>query len=161
VRSAGRFVRLDSLKAHLHRSNYGLDQAFLNMNPQVFGGKSLEVLTRLCKKLSYLEITSTGHLGDSLLAALPKAQNLRVLRVKGAEMLLLSVAKALSFCPQLQTAEFYVVKQVQMNARAMWPQLDSLESLRLEIKGSFGQDPINLVRTFIPRDFSHNIADNT
>lgn len=146
VRSARRFVRLDSLKAHLRRSNYELDRAFLNMNPQVFGDKGLEVLTRLCKRLSYLETTSTGYLGTSLLSALPKAQNLRYLVIKGAEMPLLSVVKALSSCPQLQTAEFHVVKY---STHVIWPQLDSLISLRLELRGHCNQDPFYLVCTFL------------
>jgi hypothetical protein len=148
VRSAQCFVRLDSLKAHLRRSNYGLERAFLNFNPQVFGGKSLEVLTRLCKRLSYLEITSTGYLGASLLAALPKAQNLRSLIIKGAEMPILSVAKALRSCPQLHTAEFHVIKSAPMNTQVTWPQMDSLTSLRLNIRGQHHRDPFCLVRTF-------------
>jgi hypothetical protein len=148
VRSARRFVRLDSLKAHLRRSNYGLDKAFLNMNPQVFSGKSLEVLTRLCKRLSYLEITSTGYLGDSLLSALPKAQNLRILIIKGAEIPLSSVVKALNSCPQLQTAEFHVIKSLAMNTQVIWPQMDSLTSLRLALRGHCLPDPFHLVRTF-------------
>jgi len=148
VRSARRFVRLDSLKAHLRRSNYGLDKAFLNMNPQVFSGKCLEVLTRLCKRLSYLEITSTGYLSDSLLSALPKAQNLRVLIIKGTEIPLSSVVKALNSCPQLQTAEFHVIKSLTMNTQVIWPQMDSLISLRLALRRHCLPDPFHLVRTF-------------
>jgi hypothetical protein len=105
--------------------------AFLTANPQVFNSSNLEVLTRLSKKLSYLEISSAGYFGNSLLTALPKAQNLRVLKVLNAKMSLLSVTKALSFCPQLQTAEFDAVKLTPVDSRAMWPQLDSLISLRL------------------------------
>jgi hypothetical protein len=97
------------------------------MNPQVFNSSNLEVLTRLSKKLSYLEISSAGYFGNSLLTALPKAQNLRVLKVLNAKMSLLSVTKALSFCPQLQIAEFDAVQLTPVNSRAMWPQLQIAE----------------------------------
>lgn len=147
MRSARRFVRLDSLKAYLRRSNYDLNRAFLNMSPQILGSKSLEVLTRLCKRLNYLEITSTSYLSDSLLTALPKAQNLRILIVKDAEMPLLSVVKALGFCPQLQTAEFHQVKPATQNAQIIWPHMDSLTSLRLKIGGCLHPDPFCIVRT--------------
>ncbi len=148
LRSARRYVRLDSLKVHLRRSNYGLERAILTTNPQIFGSSNIQVLTRLSKKLSHLEITSGGYLGNSLLDALPKAENLRVLIVKGAQMPLLSVVRALSFCPGLQTAEFKVVIPPRMNDLAIWPQRDSLESLRLTIQGIFGHNRMNLVRTF-------------
>jgi F-box/TPR repeat protein Pof3 len=150
VRSARRLVSLRSLKAHLRRSNYCLNRAFLTMNHQVFNGRNLEFLTQSCKQLDYMEITSFGSLGDSLLAVLPKAQSLRTLIIKRAEVSLSSVVKALSCCPQLQVAEFYHVTVTSWDDWVVWPQLNSLTSLRIEI---WGQEGFNLVCSFLARQF--------
>lgn len=151
LRSSRRLVRLDSLKAHLRRSNYRLDRAFLNMNPKIFNSKHLEVLTKSCRELSFLELSPVGYLGDSLLTALPEAQNLRTLIVREAEMLLYFVVKVLGLCPRLQTVEFDHVRAAPGNDRVEWPPLHSLISLELVIWGVWDSDPLNLVRTFLAR----------
>lgn len=150
VRSARRPVSQGSLRAYLRRSNYGLNRAFLAVNHQVFSAKNLEILTRSCKQLSYMEIDSTGPLGDSLLAALPQARSLRTLIIKRSELTISSVAKALGYCPQLQMAEFFNVRVIPGDDRAMWPQHDSLESLRINLLGHHGPFALSLVCLGLP-----------
>jgi hypothetical protein len=101
-----------------------------------------------------MEITSTGSLGDSLLAALPKAQNLRSLIIKKAEVPIDAVTKALSCCPQLEVAEFDHVK-INSMIHPPWPQLDSLVSLRIGLSGPYSSLVLNLVCSFQARETPH------
>jgi len=148
LRSARRYIRLESLKANLRRSNYRLETAILTANPVIFNGSNIEVLSRLSPKLNRLEISYAGYFGDSLLAALPNTRNLRVLKISGAKMSLFSVVKALSLCPQLQRAEINAVMLPQTNPGITWPQLNSLTSLRLEFQGDRLATTLNLVCTY-------------
>ena len=144
-RNARRLVRLDSLQVHLRRSNYKLDRAIINMNRSLSSAKHLEYITRTCKHLKYLELLSVGFLGDSLLAALPKAGGLRTLMIRGSEMTLHSVVEALANCPQLENFECDSVKLAHW-IQPQWPQLNSLRSLKLASRGSSEMDPMDLVR---------------
>jgi hypothetical protein len=128
------------------------------MTQQIFSGKNLEFVTHSCKQLVYMEITSTGPLGDSLLAALPRAQNLQTLIIKRAEVPISSVTQALSCCPHLQMAEFDCVNVGSRYIRVTWPQLDSLASLRIGLRGQIGGLALDMVCSFHCREFTHFLS---
>lgn len=130
LRQARRSLRLGPLKAHLRRSNYKLDRAFLNKKG--FNTPNLETITRTCRELRHLELSSIGVVGDSLLTALPRAQHLRTILIKRCQLTLKLVHEVLLTCPCLEVAEFDFVQHGAPPRQYMeWPQLDCLRSFKL------------------------------
>jgi hypothetical protein len=150
TRSARRGVRMDSLKAYLRRSKYGVDRAYFITKTPYFSSRQLEMITRTCKRLKYLECSDTGSsspLGTSLLSALPMATGLRTLIIKNCSMLFSQIVEALSICPLLEHVEFHRVIGVPSTVRTAWPQLENLASLLLIFEaGHSFVSPLNLVR---------------
>jgi len=123
-----------SLKTHLRRSNYTIDQAIISMSKAGFDASKIKYLTRTCKQLGYLKFQGVGLLGDSLATPLPNAQSLRTLIVSpGCEISLGSVVSALEACRlTLVEADISGIRGGRI-FDPVWPTLESMKTLCLRL----------------------------
>jgi hypothetical protein len=111
-----------------------LDKVIINLAAH-FDASKMAYLTRTCKALQHLEMHMINPVGDSLITALPLAQNLRTLFI--AEDCVISptvMFQALNVCRNtLERALFWGVRG-RVNADDLWPMLESLKCLDLRAK---------------------------
>jgi hypothetical protein len=139
TRTTRRPISKHSLQMHLRRSKYMLDKVIINLAAH-FDASKMAYLTRTCKALQHLEMHMINPVGDSLISALPLAQNLRTLFI--AEDCVISptvMFQALNVCRNtLERALFWGVRgRVNVNADDLWPMLESLKCLDLRAKTMF------------------------
>lgn len=100
-------------------------------NVQLQGSKNLESLTKGSPRLESLTILTGGELGNSLIRALTKASNLRILRLMGRVRVTMDVAWLITkTCPQLTELCHGLVEMTSVSREAT-PLAPHLESLSL------------------------------
>ena len=135
-----------SLRIHLRRSNYTLDQAVVTMKA-AFDAAKWEYIFRTCKKLRKLEIQGSGFIGDSLTASLHLAQRLETMSVStNCEISISAVQLALKTCQTtLVEAKFLKIKGIRnYGMLGPWPTLESLKTLHFRASGDAVLDIVSL-----------------
>lgn len=132
----------NSLKVHLRRSNYTLENAIIHSRAH-FDAIRMSYVTKTCKKLKYLELTGTGVIGDSLTAALPVAHSLTSLVVSANyEISRTSVLSALNICKNTLTeARFLRIKGNMMDFGNL--KLEHLKTLHMKTHDEGSMDTVS------------------
>ncbi|KAH8589686.1 hypothetical protein B0O99DRAFT_331748 [Bisporella sp. PMI_857] len=125
-------ISQNSLKVYLRRSNYTLEQAVIHSKAQ-FDAKKMAYLTKTCKRLTYLEMNGSGYIGESLISALPFAQNLATIVVSERnEVTLSAVLSALTICQNTLVEATFLRVKGRMRFTDKLPELKLLEKLQLK-----------------------------
>jgi hypothetical protein len=140
-----RAVTEKSLKVYLRRSKYLLNRAVLKMSTAEINVNKLKYITRTCRRLEYLEIQQ-GHVGQSLIQALPEARNLQTLILgKSAVIPHDFIFKILDLSPQIVRAEFHAIdSSIPPHYASRWKQSNNLKSLVLTAWGEKRSEIVSL-----------------
>jgi hypothetical protein len=120
-------ISLFMFRLYLKRSNYALHTAVIS-GKDSFDGTKMELLTRLCKDLRHLELHGFHLMVDSLVNALPFAQNLRTLIVSNRTTAK-TMLKALQLCSQTLVKAAFLSLDGTLDTTQAWPMLESMECL--------------------------------
>jgi hypothetical protein len=100
-------------------------------------------LTKTCKRLTYLEMNGSGYIGESLISALPFAQNLATIVVSERnEVTLSAVLSALTICQNTLVEATFLRVKGRMRFTDKLPELKLLEKLQLKPLLSQNVNPI-------------------
>lgn len=131
--TALRPVSLHALKMHLRRSQYTLDKAIIGWRAD-FDASKMAFLTRTCKELRHLELPDSSVTGDSLIGALPLAQNLSTLIIGGNGLTSVTVMlQALTTCQKTLVMAVFPGVKASITPKEAWPMLESLEHLEIRV----------------------------
>ncbi|PQE21115.1 f-box domain protein [Rutstroemia sp. NJR-2017a WRK4] len=135
---AKRQLSQKALRAHVKRSNYTIDRVITSQAG--IDAQRLQYLTKYCKKLQYLKICYSGLIGETLLSALPMANNLAHLELSSVcSIKLTAVIDALNMVKDtIEVARFYHVTGARIR-NAVWPRLEALKDLHLTAYEDSGQ----------------------
>ena len=118
---------------HLRRSKYTLDKAIIAWRAD-FDASKMAFLTRTCKQLRHLEMPDSSVTGDSLISALPLAQNLSTLIIGGGCLTSVKVIlQTLTICQKTLVMAVFANVQGSLDPKETWPMLESLEHLDLRV----------------------------
>lgn len=113
-----------------------------------FDAQKMGFLTKTCKSLRSLELNGHGLIGDSLVSALPKANNLESIALsKNTEITITHAKDALRCCQgTLLEAKFLWVKGSNNVSGSMgFPRLEKLQKLVLCARNDYPIYPVSNV----------------
>lgn len=153
-------ISYKSLKIHLRRSNYTLEQAIIKKGTGI-EAERLELLTKNCKKLRELHFIGSGSIGDSLVQSIRHAHNLESLAVgRGLQITLSAVQAILSDCKEhVINATFLNVKGNHLRfVPDRWPRMDSLTTIHLRGDKNSVMDIVSVILLLITTSLKHTVA---